>query len=210
MDLPSTASYTGDIKQISEAGYAKSLNIWSNGGYKSGNSVSSSAAPVNRRAVIVAFIATVAPADASAAVQRAGALSSTALLTNMQSAATELGLVVNLPDIISVSAPVVSSPSSPSDSGSGDSSLGIIMGVVGGILGIAIVGVIAYFVITRNKAAASEAAASTKAQEVDSVGIDLSNYDAFRGCRLAPKADQADKHGPCFPQSSYNIEKDRI
>jgi len=84
------------------------------------------------------------------------------------------------------------------------------MGVVGGILGIAIVGVIAYFVITRNKAAASEAAASTKAQEVDSVGIDLSNYDAFRGCRFAPEADQADKRGPCFPQSSYNMEKDRV
>merc|ERR1712091_646588 len=104
----------------------------------------------------------------------------------MQSAATDLGLVVNLPDITSVSAPVVSSPSSPSDSGSGDSSLGIIMGVVGGILGIAIVGVIAYFVITRNKAAASEAAAGTKAkaQDLDSVGIDVLNGDAFRGCRL--------------------------
>jgi len=81
------------------------------------------------------------------------------------------------------------------------------MGVVGGVVGIAIVGVIAYFVITRNNAAAAQGTKSADSWDIDVGAGTNADNDAFRGCRFANgnEANQANS-GPSFSPRTCSMD----
>jgi len=124
------------VQTVFEAGYGISISIYDPalGAYKTGCSVSSTAA---RRAVTVTFQAVITAQHAAAATSSAQSLNSVALASNIQTAATVVPGVANISSLVPsatdmiVYKPVVLAPQvPPSSSGSSSSSSGIML-VVG-------------------------------------------------------------------------------
>jgi len=113
--------YTGKLKNLMEVAYGHALGLWNMGGtgvsgsWKSGCSVSSTAANARRASVVITYTATVSQAQSSSATTASQALTSASMSTAITAAKADLAKGDS--DYTSIASPTVSNVATPTISG---------------------------------------------------------------------------------------------